>query len=124
MLKKKIADFKIDLPNANQHYNEAEWLESEFERREIVHYKHSGIGSGFTLNEINELNECDILNVTGPVYTRGTLTYKIGWQNTVLKRPLEQNDCVYTVLRETVDRWGCLNKSALKRLLDGGKCFD
>lgn len=118
MLKKKIAEIKIELPSADRHYSEAEWMDSEFERREIVHYKHAGIGSGFALSE---LKECEDLNRTGPIYTRGILTYKIGWQNPVPNRSLKENDCVYTELRQAVDRWGCLDKNALNRLLDDGK---
>ncbi|XP_066255150.1 coiled-coil and C2 domain-containing protein 2A [Euwallacea similis] len=74
LLKKKIAHLKLEIPPSDLTFAISMNQESFFERRELVHYKHAGVGSGQKLSLAVEGLPEDVL------YTKGVVKYRIGWQ--------------------------------------------
>ncbi|CAH1125789.1 unnamed protein product [Ceutorhynchus assimilis] len=126
LLKKKIADLRIEIPITTALYTNAEFAETRFERREIVHYKHSGVGSGYSLTKIIEDNNVDFdikeLDLSNrELYTKGLLDYKIGWQGCELKNTQTRSDNVSLIreMSEIINKWGSVDEERLEHWLEG-----
>lgn len=122
MLKKKIADLKIEIPNITTAYNDAEYNESNFERREIVHYKHAGVGSGYKLSKMLEENDVSFdfpLDTPSELNTKGTLVYRIGWRTSQLKSTAWQGESASLDVSKLINRWGTIDENQLRIWLKG-----
>ncbi|XP_066143566.1 coiled-coil and C2 domain-containing protein 2A [Euwallacea fornicatus] len=113
LLKKKIAHLKLEIPPCDLIFETSVNQESFFERRELIHYKHAGVGSGQKLSlAVGNVPE-DVL------YTKGVVTYRIGWQPSRAPRDMPEGDVSgrNNGLVNTVDSWRGIDSGQLHSML-------
>ncbi|XP_056639717.1 coiled-coil and C2 domain-containing protein 2A [Diorhabda sublineata] len=78
LLKKKVCEMNIYLPDSK---NSGKNLRKNFEKSEIVHYKHEGVGSGKKLRSVVDKFDIKLKNIENfELKTCGYLEYSIEWE--------------------------------------------
>ncbi|CAG9813725.1 unnamed protein product, partial [Phaedon cochleariae] len=116
LLKKKIAEVSINMPSAKSN---KKLHRKYFEKNEIVHYKHEGVGSGTNLKTAMEkfgVKLADDMNLE--LKTAGYLEYSIEWEKTAKKEENTEMKTRMNFLNEIMDKNFVVDGSKLKELLD------
>lgn len=99
LLKRKVGSLQLQVPSNEQ--KSSNLLEAHFDKAEIVHYKHTGVGSGFNLED-----DKTILN------TSGFLTYNLRWSNLERTNVLDEAVAENT-LEDILNEDGTINVTKL-----------
>ncbi|KAF5294949.1 hypothetical protein FQR65_LT10662 [Abscondita terminalis] len=86
--KRKLGDVKVRMPKKTVFANHNEMLDLNFNKDEIVHYKHDGVGSGIELANIC----ADYSHSNEILYTSGAITSKVEWDVRSLNRKAQEED--------------------------------
>ncbi|CAH0545749.1 unnamed protein product [Brassicogethes aeneus] len=109
LLRRKITEIELTLPGQKSAPRDVEKL---FEKDEIVHYKHEGVGSGIRLASIlsdYNLTFDEDLNLN----TRGILMYNLGWEGSMKEQTLEVEDSIEQLVNDVLDKNGIINVEKL-----------
>ncbi|KAK5642284.1 hypothetical protein RI129_008451 [Pyrocoelia pectoralis] len=108
--KRKLGEVSIQVPQKNV-LNQDHQL--EFKKEEIVHYKHSGVGSGIELSDVFSGDSED----NNMLYTSGTVTCRIAWDSCNIQHDLAEGSITRDIIGEnaTIDiekliKWACDTK--------------
>ncbi|XP_072382948.1 coiled-coil and C2 domain-containing protein 2A isoform X1 [Diabrotica undecimpunctata] len=78
LLKKKVCEMNINIPNKKSVRRNAK---NVFEKVEIVHYKHEGVGSGIELKKVIEHLDLNLQYIENfELNTSGILEYSLEWE--------------------------------------------
>lgn len=88
LLKRKLGEIKVCVPPRNVTMVQSKIIEEYFEKDEIVHYKHEGVGSGIEFRKIFPDNDEEDEKI---LYTSGIIICKTGWDiNTIDAHAFEE----------------------------------
>ncbi|XP_050296279.1 coiled-coil and C2 domain-containing protein 2A [Anthonomus grandis grandis] len=117
LLKKKIAELKIEIPYPETVYEQSEMLEQTFQRRDIVHYKHSGVGSAESLQKITDFEFTELnMELFEELTTTVVLSYRIGWRSSSARKisvDLPQREHI----RRVMDKYGKLDQRVIRNII-------
>ncbi|CAG9831885.1 unnamed protein product [Diabrotica balteata] len=78
LLKKKVCEMNINIPNKKSVRKN---VKNVFEKVEIVHYKHEGVGSGIELKKVIENLDLNLQHIENfELNTSGFLEYSLEWE--------------------------------------------
>lgn len=90
-LKRTYTHIKLPVPPQNVFFKNNAVFKKLFTKEEIVHYKHSGVGSGFNVTEIPELSAISNFQQDGVLNTEGIIYYNLGWDKNFNKTSATQD---------------------------------
>lgn len=107
-----MANISVEIPPLGVLYQEAKYSETQFERQEIVHYTHAGVGSGCKLPDFVplDLNE---------LYTRGVLVSRVGWHGAIHHRDVLD---LFSSAKP-ITKWGTVDEAAIQHWMEGTQGF-
>ncbi|VEN53011.1 unnamed protein product [Callosobruchus maculatus] len=115
--KKKVCELQVNIPGSNTNSFGLDNL--YFEKDEIIHYKHEGLGSGLELETVAEKMKLKITNLENyELKTSGSLVYSIKWEK-LYEIPKEISFVdKFMLLNGVVDKNGTVNNAKLKSLAE------
>lgn len=106
--KRKICEVNLDIPDRDNFRDR--FATQHFDRQELIHYKHEGVGSGLKLSDtLGDFNFNLTLNET--INTSGTLTYTI--RRAYLHPTTEDFNSFDEVLHDVIDKSGTIDVEKL-----------
>ncbi|KAH1006630.1 hypothetical protein HUJ05_007344 [Dendroctonus ponderosae] len=112
LLRKNVANVTVEIPSLGVLYQEAKNREKQFERHELVHYTHAGVGSGCKLQNLLEDDNAPL--DLKELHTRGVLVSRVGWQSAPHRRdPLDQFPSA-----KPITKWGTVDAAAIQHWLE------
>ncbi|KAG5899846.1 hypothetical protein JTB14_012317 [Gonioctena quinquepunctata] len=116
LLKKKVCELIIDIPGAKY---SRKLQTMDFEKKEIVHYKHTGVGSGIELKTLAEKINVSLANVGNcELRTSGYLEYSIEWEKSAKKKDDNVLPKRIDLLNEIIDKNCSVNSGKLREFLE------
>ncbi|CAH1965561.1 unnamed protein product [Acanthoscelides obtectus] len=115
--KKKVCELQVNIPPSNSNGYVLEKL--YFEKDEIIHYKHEGLGSGIDIKTAAERMKLKILNLENyELKTSGALTYSIKWEKLYEATKEFSYEDKFRLVNDVVDKNSGLNIPKLKELAE------
>lgn len=111
LIKRTVGELMIRIPARNISKNDEKTV--SFEKNEIVHYKHEGVGSGIKIDSLVQNLGNYELN------TSGYLTYSITWDVPVTNQNSLDNST--KILNEIIDKTGAIDTEKLSQWMQQNK---
>nr|CAI5845471.1 unnamed protein product [Callosobruchus analis] len=114
--KKKVCELKVNIPSSNTNDSDLDTL--YFEKDEIIHYKHEGLGSGLDLETVADKVKLKVSLENYELKTSGSLLYSIKWEKLYkIKKEISFDD-KFMLLNDVVDKDGTVDTVKLKSIAE------
>ncbi|XP_030766404.1 coiled-coil and C2 domain-containing protein 2A isoform X2 [Sitophilus oryzae] len=119
LLKKKICDMNLEVPNLSSNGRSLKLVEAYFEKSEIVHYKHAGVGSGCRFKKVaTDVGISFDMDIDAELNTKGCLTYGFRWKNATVEN-IDTNGALQPDIPNILNKWGAIDRKQLEYWLEG-----
>ncbi|KAF7268596.1 hypothetical protein GWI33_018286 [Rhynchophorus ferrugineus] len=122
LLKKKVCELQLPLPKLSEHSGRSTPQRISFEKSEIVHYKHAGVGSGYTFRKLTDDVDVDLdMDPDKEFNTSGFLKYEFGWTADGQGATSTDRTATQFDVPKIINKWGAVNTNRLLSWIEGLK---